>query len=68
MHVADEALSSYQTSPQSVDYWKQKAVTEVWNRDEWVNCKIIGKYSHYIANLLNKVNVRMTAMQVITLY
>ena len=34
MHVADEALSTYQTPPQLADCWRQNlSATDVWNRD-----------------------------------
>ena len=34
LHVADEALSTYQPPPQSADCWRQKlSATDLWKRD-----------------------------------
>ena len=50
LHPLDEALSTYQTPPQSADRWRQKlSANDIWNRDGSARAgklTVNGKFSH----------------------
>ena len=61
LHVADEALSTYQTPPQSANYWKQRLpATDVWKRDGYARRSELQMVSSHI-----KANQRLKANQTV---